>query len=251
VLSLPSGNTPVTGATGVTFIDEFRMMVWVPRGTLDVPEFTLFDTLVPRGHQVNSRRFRVPLGYDNCSPTVFPDGDQCFGTPDLGRPLTTDPTQAVFVVKLATPRGARALLIVRIHTLIEYVRSTSADACVPWDEWGRGAAVMDISQHYGASDGPYPLVHGARMIVVKKSTIRGIDGHHHNLYAFDFSQRSWSTLPLRDGGDGVERRVAFNHGRNLMLRGDDEMSERGFDSLGNGRFMYLVSPCYCWRALVH
>ena len=91
-------------------------------------------------------------------------------------------------------------------------------------------------------DGPYPLVHGTRMIVVKRSTTPDIEGYHHRLHTFDFSLRGWSVLPpCDDDGDGVGRRAEFTDGRSLLLQGDQEMDEWRFDSLGDGRFMYLVS----------
>jgi len=174
----------------------------------------------------------------------------------LGHPTEIGPSpltrpQAVFAMKLTDPRGRRVLFIVRIQTLIEYVHSASADACVPWDEWGRGAVVMEVSRGDGDNNDLYPLVHGACMIVVKKPTAPGIHGYYHNLYTFNFSRRGWGILPLRDEGDGAERRVGFEDGWNLLFRGSEGMSEWRFDSLGDGRFMYLVSPSCSWRVVVH
>ena len=164
-------------------------------------------------------------------------------------PYTADPTQAVFVVKLVSRQGVRALLIVRIQPLIERLHSMSTDACVHWEVWGSDAVVMGVSRRDGSNGGPYPLVCGARVIIVKRTTTPAIDGRHHNLCTFDFSRRGWNILPLRDEGDGVERRVGFKDGRNILLQGNRDMDEWGFSSLGDGRFMYLVSHFRCQRVV--
>ena len=137
MLDLPSmdGSSVVGRNASATFLDEFRMMVLTPQSTPDVPEFTVFDTLVSRSHQANSRRFCGPPRYRGWLPSVHVDSDRCLGTLDWDRPFTTDPTQAVLVVKLVGPNGSKVLLVVRIQTLIEHLRSTT-DACVPWDVWG-------------------------------------------------------------------------------------------------------------------
>ena len=220
------------------------MVVLTVKPIPGVPEITLFDTLVPRGNPVSSGRFLVPPRCYDWFPTVFVDDDQCTGTRDRDRPLTTDPAQAVFVLRLGGPQGLCIWLIVRIQTLVERVCSMGADTCVPWDEWGRGAVVMDVS-HVSRRDtphsGPYPLVHGTHVIMVERSTAPGIDGCYHHLRTFDFGRRGWSALPLCDADDGVERRVAFESGRNFLLQGNEEMNEWAFYSLGDGRLMYLVS----------
>ena len=130
----------VKEGTAVTFLDEFRIMAFTP----DVPELTLFDTHVPHGHPVNSRRFRMPLRYHDWFGSVRIDSDRCLGKLDRDRSFTTDPAQAVLVVKLLSRHGQCVLLIVRIQILIELVCSMNADACVPWDVWGRGVVVMEI-----------------------------------------------------------------------------------------------------------
>lgn len=70
------------------------------------------------------------------------------------------------------------------------------------------------------------------------------------LCIFDFSRRGWSSLPLRDGG-GTERGIMFEDGRSLLLQGDQKMTGQGFHSLGDGRFMYLVSRFHRWIAVEH
>jgi len=227
----------------ITFLDEFRIILLTP-ATPPVPEFTVFDTLVPPGHQVRSRRFCVPTGYRDWYPVLHADGDRCLGT--LGRPLTTDPAQAVLVIKLVSPDGPRVLLIVRIQTLIECVHSTSPDTCAPWEEWGRGAAVMEVPECASAYEGPFPLIQGVR--VTWANSTPGVDGLYlPHLCSFDLSRRSWSTLPLRDEGNGTERRVAFEDGRRVSLQGNEGMIESRFDPLGDGKFMHLVSRSPRWK----
>ena len=241
MLDLPStdGSTPVTQDTNVTFLDEYIMVVSTPGSD---PGFTLFDTLVPQSHSLSSRRFLAPLRYYNWLPLVVADCNRHPGKLERDSPLTTDPTQAIFVMRLVSAEGLRDLLIVRIQPLIEHVRSANTGACVPWNVWGRGAVVMDVSLRDRAIGGPYLLVHGTRVVLVKRSTTPGISGWRHHFRAFDFSRRGWSLLPLCKEGDGVEQRVAFEDGRNVLLQGDQEIYGWGFYySLDDGRFVYLVS----------
>jgi len=233
----------------VAFLDEYRMMVLAPQSTQDVPEFTLFDTLVPRDRPVNSRRFRVPLKYHNRIPSVHVDGSRCLGTLDRDRPLTTDPTQAVLVVELDGPGMSPVLLIVRIQTLIEYVRSTTTDACVSWEVWGRGATVMEVPIHGSAGDGPYPLVQGVHLILVKVYDTAVADGSHLHplLYAFDCSRRGCSLLPPWDEGGGTERMVSFEDGQKFVLQGREWIFEWDLKPLVDGGFMYLVSRFRRWK----
>ena len=237
--------------TSVTFLDEFRMVVLTPKITSNLLGFTLFDTLAPRGHSVNSRRFRLPPRYHDWTPSVHVDGDRCLGTLDRDKPLTTDPTQAILVVKLVGRSEPRVLLIARIQNLIERVHSTSADHCVSWDVWGRGAAVMEVPIHSRGS--PYPLVQGVRVTIVRMYTkmyfTPGVDENHRHphLCTFDLSQRGWSVLPLWGEDNGIERRLLFEGGRGLFLQGGEGMVEWGFDPLGDGKFMYLVSCFRSWK----
>ena len=93
---------------------------------------------------------------------MFVDGDWFLGTLNRDRPLTTDPAQAVFVLRLFGRQGLCILLIVWIQTLIEHVRSASTDTCVPWDEWGRDVAVMVIWESPGMTG---PVVAHIRQFV--------------------------------------------------------------------------------------
>jgi len=240
-----NGSVVVREGTRVIFLDEFRIMVF----TLDVPEFTLFDTRVQPGHPVNLRRFCSPPRYHDWFLSVHVDTDRCLGTLDQGRPLVTDPSQAVLLLKLANHYGGRVLLTVRIHTLIEHLCSTNPNACVSWEVWGKGVAVMDFP--ILRSDGyRYLLVQGVRVILAKMCTLPGASGYHPSLRIFDFSQRGWGTLPSwGEEINGAERRVLFEDGRDFLLgeRGGLVMNEWGFDKLGDGNFMYLVSHVRRWK----
>ena len=242
VFDLPSTDEDASIGRGidVVFLDEFWMIVSTPANA-PVPEFTLFDTVAPRNHPAASRQFRVPSRYRDCTTFVHVDCDRCLGVPDRDRYLTVDPTQAIFVAELVSSRGPRVLLIVRMQTLFEHVRSATTDACVPWDVWGSGAVVLETPPRDGANCRPHPLVHGAHMIAVQRSTIPGADGSHHSIYTSNFSRRGWSVLPLCKEGSGVERRVAFKDGQSILLQENEEVDEWKFDSPSNGKIMYLVS----------
>jgi len=246
MLNLSSTNRyPLSGGNAtVTFLDEFRMMV-LTHGTSSVPEFTIFDTFVPRNHPVRSRRFCVPQRYRDWIPVLHVDGDRCLGS--LDRPLMTDPTQAILVITLVSPNGPRVFLIVRIQTLIKCVYSTNPDTCVPWEEWGRGGAVMELLDSTSAYKGPYLSIQGVRAICVNATL--GVDGLPRpqlQLHTFDLSRRGWSTLPLWDEGDETVRKVLFEDGRQFFLQGGGRIAESRFDPLRDGEFMYLVSRFHRW-----
>ena len=227
-------------ATRITFLDEFRLVVWTPEST-PVPEFTLFDTLVPYGDPGNSQRFRVASRYHTWFPHIHVDGDRCLGTLDRDRPFTTDPTMAVLVMRLISPNHSRNLLIVRIQNLLEHAHSTNPEGYVPWDRWGRGVAVMEAPENLTFNGGPYPLVQGLRVNFVWMHTIPGVDGSRPYLCTIGFTRQGWSVLPLLELRDGVERRVSLERGRRILLQGNDSMLESWFESPGDTKFMYTVS----------
>ena len=250
MLGLPSAgvNTRTGPTTSATFLDEFRILVSTPRSALDpATEFTLFDTLVPHGHRVNSRRFRVPPRYYDWGLAVHVDSDRCLGTLN---PFTTDPTQAIFVLELVSRDGARVLLIVRTRILIECMRSTSADAYVPWGEWERGVVIMKVPMDGSVHSDPYPLVRGLHVILVKLNTTPGVgeDHPHSHLCTFDLSRRGWGILPRLDEGDGAVRRISFETGQDFSFQTDGRLVGWAFDPLDDGRIMHLVSCFRCWRS---
>lgn len=236
----------VKGDTWVTFLDEFRIVVL----TEDVPEFTLFDTDIPPGHPVNSRRFLIPPRYRDWYPSVHLDSDRCLGTLDRDRALTTDPAQAVLVVKLINDDCRCVLFTVQIQTLIEHVCSMNPDTCVPWNVWGRDVAVLEIPISRGAR--PSILVQGVRVIVAKMCTLSGTNGSHPSLCIFDFSWQGWGPLSPWEETDGGERRVLLGADqRSLLWRlsEDDSVADRfGFYTMGDGNFAYLVSHSHRWKS---
>ena len=215
-------------------------MVLTPKIT-PVPEFTLFNTLVPYASPGNLQRFRLPPRYHDWFPHIHVDSDRCLGTLDRDGPLTTDPARAVFVIRLVSPDGLRDLLIVRIQTLFEHPHSMDGDGCIPWDSWGRSVAVMEVPERVVPNEGPYPLVQGLRVNFVWARPTIGVDGTRLHLYTFDFGRRGWSVLPLLEEGYRVERRVSFEDGRHILFQGGDGMPEPWFDSLGDAKFIYTVS----------
>ena len=244
----------IEDSNSATFLDEFRILVAAPKhtpdGALDAAEFTLFDTLVPRGHPVNSRRLRVPLRYSDWVPSVYVDSDGYLGMSNPGDPLTTDPTQPVFVLRLVSRYGPRLLLIVRTQVLIDCVFSANADADVPWEEWERAVVIMEAPMDGNVHSDPYPLVQGLHVILVKLHTTPGVgeDHPHSHFRTFDLSRRGWGILPRLDEGDGAVRRVLPEAGRDFLCQGDEGMVEWGINSWGDGRFMYLVSCYRRWRS---
>ena len=167
-----------------------------------VPEFILIDTLTPRDHPLNLRRFRVPSRFRGWRPSVHVDGDRCLGTLDRYRPLITDPTEAIFVLELVARDDQRVLIVVRIQTLIEHLCSVSTDGCVPWDEWKRGAVVMKVPQVPRRGHdytGSKPFVHGVHVVLMEQYTAddveRSQDSFH--LRTFDFSRWGCGTLRRR------------------------------------------------------
>ena len=218
------------------------MIVLTPRCTPGVPELTLFDTQVPHDHPVSSRRFHTPLRYRGWYPSIHVDSHRCLGTPDQNRPLATDPTQAILAIKLVSHDGPRVLLVVRIQTLIEHVRSTGAGACVPWDKWGRDSVVMELPTRSRPRNDPHPLVQGVRVMFVEVRRSPGLGGdlRRPHLFTFDLSRRGCSVLPLRDEGDGIERRVLFGNGQKFILQGDGQLAGCEILSLADDQFMCLV-----------
>jgi len=72
--------------------------------------------------------------------------------------------------------------------------------------------------------------------------------HHPHLLTFDLGRRGWSILPHWDG-DGTERRVAFENKREFRFQG--AAVGLAIDSLGDDKFVYLVSRSVVGEALVN
>jgi len=241
VLEFPSMEYGRFDDPSIFFLDEFRVVVLtLPVGT-NFLELIVFNTSIPQGQPRSIRRFRLPLQYDtgNYSALIHINQDRYLGKPNRDVALITDPTQAILVIHVSNPPYLGGVLyIVRIQTLIEHVCSTRTDVYIPWDEWGRGAAVMKMPQ--------YPdvmfSVHGIHMAVFMRFWQSDLTCRIHN---FDFGQRGYSTLPLRDGEGGqAERGALFEDGREFIFkvaRSDRTFSWPHTKSLDNGIFFLQVS----------
>lgn len=203
----------------------------------DAPELVVFDTLVPREHPGNLRRFRLPPKYSGRGARVDLDLDRSLGTVNRDGHLIVDPTQAVFIINLAAPivLGLQILLILRIQPMIEHARSMRADTHIPWDEWGSGAVAMEISIESGRFD---TIIHGTRLLMVH-DTYRILAGERYRIHTFDFSRRGSAALPLSDG-DGKERAAVFKDGPSCTLKGDG-VNPWGLRSLGDSIPYSIVS----------
>jgi len=197
------------------------------------PELIVFDTLIPQGCPGNSRRFSLPPRYGSeYYSVVHVDRDRYLGKLDKDVPFITDPTQAILVVEVLRPMRRSVSLVVRMQALIENVCSTCTDDHIPWDEWGRGAAIMESPR------GPRsPIhVHGTHVVVLAMRSL-----YDCRVHVFDFGRRRRGSLPLLDRGDGgAKRRVLFEDGREFILEAD-QISWDGVQSLGNGAFFHSVS----------
>jgi len=138
-------------------------------------------------------------------------------------------------LKIMSNQNPYIFLLVRMQTLVEQTRSTSTDSCVPWEEWGSDAVVMEVPTH---DDDPEIFVHGAQVAMVWSWSI-----HDWRIQTFDFSWRGCSSLPLwADGGSGTERSVLFEGEEGFMIQPGVNMvfgDEMGL--LRDGSLLYLVS----------
>lgn len=110
-------------------------------------------------------------------------------------------------------RVPHTFLILRMQDLIEHACSIRTEVQIPWDEWGKGAVVIEVP-----FDTIYlsTIIHGARVLTIR-NTHRGPE-EHYRMHIFDFSRRASAALPLSDGSEGgTERRAVFNTGRNCLF----------------------------------
>ena len=220
------------------FLDEFRILVVFWNNFPHAPELFVFNTLLPQDHPRHLRRFRLPPKHNQRSVHVHLDRDRSLGTVDRDGPLLVDPTQAILIMDLSpTNLEPHAFLILRMQDLIEHACSMRTGVQIPWDEWGKGAVVIEIP-----IDSTYlsTIIHGARVLAIR-NTHRGPE-EHHRIHIFDFSRRASTALPLLDGGDGgTERRAAFKDGRSCLFEGGVGVSMWGIQSLGDSVMFYKVS----------
>jgi len=231
-------------STKVTFLDEFRLMVSTPDRN-GLAELVLFNTLLPQDHPRNLRRLYIPLRYRGRFSSVITD---CYGSPGTqDGSLITDPAQAILVVDAYDDDESHHIsLILRTRTLVTRACSMNSDTCIPWDEWGRDAVIMEIPAY-----DLQILIQGVHVVVVRRRTPTGDDTGHLRLRTFDFSLRGCSTL-WRKGGRARQRRADFYEGGwDFILEGTGDMSNWGLKSLGNGTFYSLVSFTCRWKTYAY
>lgn len=225
---------------GVLFLDEFRIMVSISEDDVEdpAPKLAVFDTLVPQDNSNNLLRFNFPSQHQDASVLVHVDPDRHLGARTGDVPFITDPTQSILVIQLSIPGRRSVLLVVRIQGLIERVCSTRTHQDVPWEEWGRGAVILET---------PFPSfdlllrlhVRGTRLMTLETSSRNG-QGDNICFRAFDFSWRGSGTLPLLDEGCGVGKRALFEGGREFVFGGSDYIHNmRDMKSLYDGRFVHV------------
>ena len=182
------------------FLDEFRIMVTTRDTGTNAPGLTVYNTLLPQDHPMNSRRFSLPPRYHDRDHLMLVDQDRPLGALKSDGPLITDPTQAILVVELLKFGDRDILLVVRTQVLIEHACSTRADVHIPWNEWGRGAVVMESPLHRYRS-----YVHGTHLAMVLT-----LNRHEprHCVRTFDFSRHGCGDLPLWDDKASRAVRVA-------------------------------------------
>lgn len=111
--------------------------------------------------------------------------------------LTVDPSQAILIISISpTFRDSQAFLVLRTQSLIEHARLTHADTQISWDEWGKGAVVME---HPNDSGSFITSIHGTRVLVIRCDTDGG-PGGGCRIHTLDFSRRGSAALPLLDEG---------------------------------------------------
>jgi len=218
----------------------------------DTPVFTVFDTLIPQDHPTSSRRFSLPPQYRDREPFVFVDRDRPLGTLNSDGPLTTDPTQAILVVKLSKLGRRNVLLVVRMTALIEHVCSTRSNALLPWDEWGRNAVIMEDCRPSGFVLPIY--VHGTHLVMVSIIPCQNGLINCNSVRTFDFGRRRRGALSFWDEeGGGAERKALFFDGSEFAFeaaRVRDTAMSGDVGSLGNGNFFqvnYLSILQWCHR----
>jgi len=229
-LSSTRRGEPVKQNARVIFLDEFRMVV-APDERI-ITELVVFDTLIPQGHPGNLRQFRFPPEFRDRRARIFIDHDRDLGTPNRDEALIADPAQAVLTMQFGEHWEHHHLLVVRTQVLTEQTYLVGTDPHICWDEWREDTVVMEVPV-YGSSP---TFVHGARVVVVGIHFF-GWD-QYHIVHTFNFGR--CSSLPLRGGAGGTERRVLFEDGANFEFELGDSMRDELL-SLSDGSLFCLVS----------
>lgn len=214
ILDLPTMDLMGSGAAGVIFLDEFRLMLTTRDSGTGSLQFIVFNTLIPQDRPMSSRRLDLPPQYDSDrSALIYVDQDRSLGKLNRDGPVITDPTQAILVVKLTKLYHGDVLLVVRIQPLIERVCSTGTGANIPWDEWGRDAVIMENPVlRYGLD----VHVHGTHLVLLEMP-YQFVQRGCPRIRTFDFGRRGRSVLPLLDKSGGAERKALFSDGGEFVL----------------------------------
>ena len=231
---------PIQWNCQVTFLDEFRIAVLYDNVFPGAPELAIFNTLVPQGHPGNLRRFKLPPVTVGRTVHVHLDRDRSLGTVNRDGHLIVDPSQAILILKISqTVQERQIFFVLRTQSLIERACSMRADTQIPWDEWGRGAVVMEIPTGSGA----LTIVHGTHVLVIDE--IHG-PGANYRVCRFDFGRWGSATLPFLDENDGgAGRRAVFEDGRSCEFEGGDGMSLYDLQPLGDTIPLSVVSLLSC------
>ena len=229
----------------VTFLDEFRMVV-LP-GKPGITRLTVFNTLVPQDNPGNLRQLGLPQRFRDWSVKMTIDHDRFLGRPNRDEPFIADPTQAVLVLGFTKAYGPPVFITVVMQALIGQTHPTSADAPIPWADWGRDAVVVEIPI---SIRGLQTFVHGTQVAVAltHRADVWDWPGHYYGVQTFDFSRWGRSSLPLWHGwGRGTERSVlfedegCFKEGCLKFGPGDNAIPWGQLRSLSDGSLFYLVS----------
>lgn len=221
----------------VAFLDEFRIIM---TSYNDFPiglELLVCNTHVPQDHPRNLRPFRFPSKYRNRNACLYLHHDRSIGTANKDGPLLIDPTQAIFIIELPlSPPRPGVLLALRVQPLIELACLMHTDAVIPWDQWGRDSVAMEIPMtlfsriHTSA-------IHGARLLVTRGI---GHEDERRSLHVFDFSRKGSAALPFSAGGDRIQRRALFEHGRSCTFKGAGRIEPQGPQSIGDSLVFHIV-----------
>ena len=220
------------------FLDEFRILISTHDADTGALKFDVLNTLLPQSHPRSSLRFSLPSRFHDAKARVYVDQDRPLGTISRGTPLITDPSQAILVAEVIIPPRQYVWLIVWVQALTEDIYSTRAGGHISWDEWGRGAVIMEVPLY----PGPSICVHGTHVVGLTTQARYAPPDQPRNRI-FDFSRRACSALPLWDKeGDVEERKALLKDGREYVFKENAGFpSEGDMQSLGDGRFFRLVS----------
>jgi len=218
-------------------------MVFPHGPATNFPGFTLIDTLVSQVHLKNFRLFSTPTRYHNWAASASLDCGMSFGTLDQDGPLIVDPTQAFIVLQfVGGEEPTRVCIVLRTQALIKHACSMGTETCIPWEEWGRNAIVMEMQALNQAT-----YVQGVHVIEVevRKLPDGNFDTNHLYLRAFDFSK--WGSGALCDEGGETVQTARYKDGREFSLERSGNLGRLGFGLLGDGIFYSLVSRLYHWK----